>query len=537
MVEISHVQDLLTDVDLRVEIGLVEDLPNDLGFIGIPCLASLEGPRLYDSGHERFLHGVFDAQWCTRQGFEAKAGQVLSILAKPGALNVILFGLGLMELDQDPSGDEIDAWRLGSSCVVRCGEKAGSGAILIPPAALNRLGTLLTQSVVEGASLCTHKFDAFRSAPRVDKIDRLIVAVETKETLQNPSLSNGVSRAILVARAVNFARDLINTPPSTLTPSRFAKLVLDDLSTKDGVRVEAWGKDRIESEKMGGLLGVSRGSHESPVYMYATYDPSDLKSDKLEKVSSDEAKRTAHIVLVGKGITFDSGGLSLKTPEGMTTMKTDMSGAAIVMATLGACADLRLGIRVSALAPITENMPGGGAIKPGDVLKIRNGLTIEVLNTDAEGRLVLADALSHASEMKPEAIVDIATLTGAVRVALGDSIAGLFMNDMGLEKSLMAASSRTSEKLWPLPLPKEYEKHIDSNIADMKNIGEPGQAGAISAALLLQRFVGDVPWAHIDIAGTGRSDKDAGYYSKGATAFGVRLLLEFLESYLQGVAL
>ena len=535
MVEISEVEALPTDVDLRVEVGAVEDLPSDLGFLGIPCLASLEGTKLYDPGYERFLHGKFDAQWCIRQGFEAMSGQVLSILAKPGSPNTILFGLGTIEPNQDPSGEEVDAWRLGSACVVRCGKKVGSGAILIPPVALSRLGVSLSQSVAEGAILSAHQFDAFRSAPRADKIDRLVVALDTKEKLENASLSNGVSRAIFVAKAVNFARDLINTPPSTMTPARFTELLVADLGAKDGVRIEAWDQDRIESERMGCLLGVSRGSHESPTYIHATYDPSDLRRENVENASSSEATGTAHIVLVGKGITFDSGGLSLKTPEGMTTMKTDMSGAAIVMATLGACADLRLGVRVTALAPITENMPGGGAIKPGDVLKARNGMTIEVLNTDAEGRLVLADALSHASEMRPEAIVDIATLTGAVRIALGDSIAGLFVNDMDLKKSLMAASSRTSEKLWPLPLPKEYEKHIESDIADMKNIGEPGQAGAISAALLLQRFVRDIPWAHIDIAGTGRSDRDVGYYSKGGTAFGVRVLLEFIESYLQGV--
>jgi leucyl aminopeptidase len=238
-----------------------------------------------------------------------------------------------------------------------------------------------------------------------------------------------------------------------------------------------------------------------------------------------------HVVLVGKGITFDSGGLSLKTPGGMTTMKTDMSGAAAVLATISACGDLGVGVKVTAIAPVTENMPGGRAIKPGDVLTIRNGRTIEVLNTDAEGRLVLADGLSLAAELHPDAIVDVATLTGAAVVALGNSIAGLFGTDDALSARVRDASDRAGERTWPLPLPDEYAHHIDSEVADMKNMGKNGQAGAIAAALLLARFVGDVPWVHLDIAGPARSDEDSGILTKGGTGFGVRTLLELLTSY------
>jgi leucyl aminopeptidase len=241
--------------------------------------------------------------------------------------------------------------------------------------------------------------------------------------------------------------------------------------------------------------------------------------------------RAPHVVLVGKGITFDSGGLSLKSADGMTTMKTDMSGAAIVLAALGACHDLGVRVRVTAIAPITENMPSGSAIKPGDVLTIRDGKTIEVLNTDAEGRLVLADALVLATELEPDAIVDVATLTGAAAVALGTGIAAIFGNDDDLVNQLRRAGDRAGERLWPLPLPDEYADHIDSDVADMKNVGKPGQAGAIAAALLLARFVGTSHWAHLDIAGTGRSTEASGYLSKGGTAFGVRTLLGLVAEY------
>ena len=215
----------------------------------------------------------------------------------------------------------------------------------------------------------------------------------------------------------------------------------------------------------------------------------------------------------------------------MTTMKTDMSGAAAVIAALSACGDLGVRVRVTAIAPVTENMPGGRATKPGDVLTIRNGNTIEVLNTDAEGRLVLADGLSLAAEMEPDAIVDLATLTGACVVALGTSVAGSVRQRRRLHRRVEAASARAGEPTWPLPMPDEYKKHIDSDVADMKNMGKAGQAGAIAAALLLARFVDGVPWVHLDIAGPARSDENDGVLTKGGTGFGVRTLLELLDGY------
>jgi leucyl aminopeptidase len=240
--------------------------------------------------------------------------------------------------------------------------------------------------------------------------------------------------------------------------------------------------------------------------------------------------RVPHLALVGKGITFDSGGLSLKTATGMETMKTDMGGAAAVMATMDAAAALGARIRLTAFTPLTENMPGGSAIKPGDVLTTRKGKTIEVLNTDAEGRLVLSDGLALAAEAEPDAIVDLATLTGAAVVALGKEIAGLLGNDETLMAEVHAAGERSGEPNWSLPMPDDYRVHIDSEVADMRNIGRPGQAGTISAALLLREFVGQVPWAHLDIAGPARADEASRYLAKGATGFGVRTLVDLIMS-------
>ncbi|MGH9047608.1 MAG: leucyl aminopeptidase family protein, partial [Acidimicrobiales bacterium] len=258
----------------------------------------------------------------------------------------------------------------------------------------------------------------------------------------------------------------------------------------------------------------------------AHYDPPNV---------AESDGRLRHVVLVGKGITFDSGGLSLKTPDGMMTMKTDMSGAATVMGALSACGDCEVPVKVTAIAMVTENMPGPDAVKPGDVFRARNGLTIEVLNTDAEGRLVLADGLSLATELEPDAIIDVATLTGAQVVALGRSIGALFGNDEALMGRLQEVALAVGEPLWPMPLPEEYSDHIDSEVADMKNVGRPGEAGSIAAAMLLSRFVGDVPWAHLDIAGPARSSESSGYLTKGGTGFGVRTLVEYLRTHAPAI--
>jgi len=320
---------------------------------------------------------------------------------------------------------------------------------------------------------------------------------------------------------VGLARDLVNEPPSSLTPERFAHVVTDRFAGVAELTVEVWDEDRIIAERLGGLLGVAAGSVRPPRLVRVDYRPAD---------PYEFAGRVPHLALVGKGITFDSGGLSLKPPGGMETMKTDMGGAAAVLAAVDAIAALGGRTPVTAWAPMTENMPSGSATKPGDVLTTRSGKTIEVLNTDAEGRLILADGLTLAVEAEPDAVIDLATLTGAAIVALGKEIAGLFSNDDELSDAVRAAGTAAGEPSWPLPLPEDYAAHIESEVADMKNMGRPGQAGSISAALLLQEFVGDVPWAHLDIAGPSRTDDNRGYNSKGGSGFGVRTLVALATS-------
>jgi leucyl aminopeptidase len=273
----------------------------------------------------------------------------------------------------------------------------------------------------------------------------------------------------------------------------------------------------IAEEGLGGLSGVAQGSHEPARLIELRYEP--------------PGDAVATVALVGKGITFDSGGLSIKPADAMMTMKTDMSGAAAVLAAMSTLGPLGARVRVLGYLPVTENMPGGGAIKPGDVVRIRNGKRVEVLNTDAEGRLVLADALCLAVEEQPDAIIDVATLTGAQVVALGAKISAVMGNDDGLVGQVQVAAERAGEPVWPLPLPKAYRGDIDSEIADLKNIGQPGKAGALVAGLFLQEFVGDIPWAHLDVAGPARAEADDGYVKRGATGVGVRTLVELITGF------
>jgi len=465
-----------------------------------------------------------------RHGFTAKVGQSMVLRGPPrlpdGA--VVLLGLGPVDTV------DAEAWRRASAALVRAVATDGVAALVLPWPVPGGEAAGVGAAVAEGAILGAYRFDGFRSAPPPRGIEKLAVVAPSSPSASGSwsdglltELAGGIERGRRRAAAVVFARDLINCPPSHLPPRVLADRVAERLSGVSGVQVEIWDHDRIVSERLGGLLGVSRGSAEPPRLVRATYEPSP------QRPPEEPGGRRAHVVLVGKGITFDSGGLSLKTADGMTTMKTDMSGAAVVLAALSACADLEVPVRVTALAAMAENMPGGRALKPGDVLTIRNGSTIEVLNTDAEGRLVLADALSLATEIDPapDAVIDVATLTGAATVALGTGIAALFGNDPQLVDRVRQAGEDAGERLWPMPLPEDYAEHIDSEVADMKNTGRAGQAGAIAAAHLLARFTEGVPWVHLDIAGPARSAEASGYLPRGGTAFGVRTLLSLLEGY------
>ncbi len=303
-----------------------------------------------------------------------------------------------------------------------------------------------------------------------------------------------------------WVKDLINTPAFDRSPEYFIEQVELITSNKD-IKVDVHNKDWLQKNNFGGVLGVSQGSVREPYFLVGQYNPD----------------AEIQIALIGKGVLFDSGGLSLKSPSGMETMKTDMSGAATAWGTINLLAQNNIQVGLTVYTPIVENMPSGSAIRPGDVLTTRNGKTIEVLNTDAEGRLIMADALAYAAEKKPDIICDVATLTGAAVAALGLDVGALFSNDSELESLFMRASEKSLESYHPLPLHMDYKKLIESDIADMKNTGGR-YGGAITAALILEEFIDGNKWIHLDIAGPARSDN-----RKGATGFGVLGLYEFFK--------
>jgi leucyl aminopeptidase len=366
-------------------------------------------------------------------------------------------------------------------------------------------------AVVEGALLSAYQFNKYRSNSKP--------AAEVKSLLMFSSglrLTAGLQRAADVAQAtaagVFLARDLTNEPPSVATARFLGEQAVQHCRGR-GLSVEVWGKKKIEAMKLAGLLAVNRGSQEEPRFIKIHYKPA--------------GKPRKKVALIGKGITFDSGGLSLKPSKAMETMKLDMAGGAAVIAAMSCLPKLGVNVEVTGYVPTTDNLPGHNAQKPGDVIRYLNGKTIEVLNTDAEGRLILADALALAAQERPDYMINLATLTGACMVALGPQVAGLFSNTPVLAEGLLRSAGETGEKLWQLPLVKEYKESIKSSVADMKNVGG-AHGGAIVAALILQEFVGDVPWAHLDIAGPAFAENDNLISPKGGTGFGVRTLLKFL---------
>jgi leucyl aminopeptidase len=505
-----------------VEAGWAGDLPSGLEALGVPVSTHPDGPRLaasVDELPERLaVPTALDPAWCSRHGFSGKVGEtvVLRSTSSPGDPEIVLVGVGDASLLGSDRG--LESVRRASAAFVRQVGRGDTAAFLVPEGDDDQIGRR-AEAVAVAAVLASYRYTDFRTDEDPGQLGTIVVAGGL--AADSAPVAAGTRRGARVAESVSLARDLVNEPPSSLTPRKFAETFVQRFAGVPGLTVEVWDEDRIAQEHMGGLLGVARGSTEPPRFVRIEYRPDD-------PIEIDG--QVPHLALVGKGITFDSGGLSLKTATGMETMKTDMGGAAAVMATMDAAAALGARIRLTAFAPLTENMPGGSAIKPGDVLTTRKGKTIEVLNTDAEGRLVLSDGLTLAVEAEPDAIVDLATLTGAAVVALGKEIAGLLGNDESLMAEVHAAGDRSGEPNWALPMPDDYRAHIESEVADMRNIGRPGQAGTIAAALLLREFVGEVPWAHLDIAGPARSDEASRYLAKGATGFGVRTLVDLIMS-------
>ncbi|HEU5474277.1 MAG TPA: leucyl aminopeptidase [Actinophytocola sp.] len=465
---------------MTIEWRLAVAPPRDADAVALPAYAG-EPP---DLAAPAFLAGC---------GFHAAAGQILQL---PGDPPTVLVGLGPRDgLDQD-------AVRTAAAMLARSVRGYRRLAIRVPAPGWVR-------AVVEAFTLGGYRFTRYKSEPGPAGPARVDLIVESTVDAED-----GLRIGRALAAGVRLARDLVNETGDALTPAGFADRAAV-IARTGGLDCEIWDEHRIAAERLGGLAGVARGSPRPPRLVELTYRPE---------------RPAATVALVGKGVTYDAGGLSLKPTAQLVDMAADMAGAATVLGAMAVLAELRCPVRVRGWLPLTENMLGTDPIRVGDVLRIRDGTTVEVRNADAEGRLILADALVLAAESAPDAIIDVATLTDAAAIALGRRIGAVLGNDPDWVDTVRAAATRAGERLWPLPLPDCYRPQLDSRIADLVNYTTGNRHGtALLAGLFLREFVpGTIPWAHLDIQGTALSDGDAGEWVPGATGFGVRTLAELL---------
>lgn len=445
-------------------------------------------------------------------GFEGKPGEVVKI-PTAGALKsplLILVGLG------DATKLTTEGVRRAAGVASRAVSNAATVALALPAPDADHV-----RAVADGYQLGSYSFTTFKSTPAPDVAGEVVILSDVAK--QKEAVA-ALETSQVVTSAARLTRDWVNTPPGDFTPERFAEAIAATKKDRKAakVTVKVLDEKELEAEGCGGIIGVGRGSANPPRLVKLTYKPRGAK---------------AHLALVGKGITYDSGGLSIKPAASMMTMKCDMAGAASVVAATFAIAELELPIAVTTYAPMAENMVSGTSTRPGDVVTIYGGKTVEVLNTDAEGRLVLADALVKATEDKPHVIVDVATLTGACQIALGDRVAGVLGNDDELVASVKAAGERVGEAHWPLPIPEEMGEKVRSNtkIADLAQHNTERWGGALYAAAFLREFVGEHKWAHLDIAGPAFNEKAAyGYVTPGGTGMSVATLVELADTLSRG---
>jgi len=446
---------------------------------------------------------------------KGKAGEV-AVLYPRGAIparRVLVVGLGkadrfdLEGVRRAAAAGVKRARDLNARHVATIVHGAGFGGLDVAAAA---------QATVEGALLAAYRFDAPRQKEPANEIEALTIVEYDNRRVGAISAAARVAEA--VAAGVALARDLVNMPPNVATPTRLAEAART-IAAAHGLGVTVGDRAWAAERKMGAYLAVAQGAGEPPQFIILEHN-----ADRMDAPT---------VVLVGKGITFDTGGISIKPGERMGEMKSDMGGAAAVLGAMEAIGRLNLPLHVIGITPCTENMPDANAYRPADIITASNGKTIEIISTDAEGRMVLADALVHAAQYKPDAVIDLATLTGACVVALGSGVAaGIFCNDDGLRDRLLRAADATYERLWPLPLYDDYRRTIKSEVADMKNSG--GRFGGVgTSAVFLKEFT-DYPWAHLDIAGVALADKPGDYTPVGGTGFGVRLLVEYLRGLAAG---
>jgi leucyl aminopeptidase len=456
---------------------------------------------------DKKLNGAVAAM--IKQGdIKGKAGEITVIhtLGKLPAARVLVLGFGKKK--------ELTVNKLKGNFAEACRALRGKNVSTIAAVALGTGAngikeTEAVQAMAEGAILGLYTFRQYitKKENGNGEIKALTITGTDKAVMEK-----AIAQAKILATATNYARDMVNEPSNHMTPSDMAEAA-SKIAKDYKLKVEVYDKDWMKTQGMGGLLGVSQGSNQPPRFIVLSYTGGTSKG--------------IDVALVGKGITFDSGGISIKPSENMGDMKGDMAGGASVLAAVMAIAQLKPKVNVTAFVPATENMPSGTAQKPGDIIKILNGKTVEVVNTDAEGRLILADALSYAVKIGAKSIIDVATLTGACQVALGNICTGSFSNNEKLLEKVTAAGKDSGEPSWPMPMFEEYKEIIKSDVADMKNSGIR-YGGAISAAKFLEEFVDKTPWVHLDIAGTSDTDKEKGWQIKGATGVPVRTLVEFV---------
>ncbi|MCS6801011.1 MAG: leucyl aminopeptidase [Chloroflexota bacterium] len=493
-------------MNVRVIVGDITTV--DADSVVVNLFEGVTAPGGATGAMDRALGGVISSL-IANGDLKGKLNEVVIIPGRPdgGARRVAIVGLGkaaefTLDRVRQVSAEAARALRSrGARRIATIVHGAGIGGL--DPGASAR-------ATVEGALLGLYRFRGYRSSDDTPDIEELIIV--EREAARIPAIEAAVARGVILAEAQNLARDLQNEPANRLTPTLLAERARAALEPY-GVEVAVYDVAWMREKGMGALLGVAQGSAEPPCFLELRYRGQDDRPP---------------VGLVGKGITFDSGGISIKPAEGMEWMKTDMSGGAAVIGALQAIARLKLPRSVVGLIPATENMPGGRAQRPGDVVRTMHGKTIEVINTDAEGRLILSDAFAYAQALGLRPVVDVATLTGAMTIALGKVRTGVFANDEATLHTLLAASERSGEKLWAMPLDEEYFDQIKSEIADVKNTGGRA-AGAITAAMLLKMMIEGTPWAHLDIAGTARSETVKGYQVKGGTGVATRTLVHFVE--------
>ena len=449
------------------------------------------------------------------EGFRGKPDQtfVLHTHGRLPAARVVMVGTGPRETA------DAEALRQAAGRAVKAAQRlrARSVALSLPGNPSETLGP-----VAEGASLGAYRFDRYRTEGREERVPLEAVRLLLPNGEVRPrELGEVLNRVLRISEAANFARTLVNEPAGHLTPEALAEEA-SRAAKGHGLEVKVSGPRELKKLRMGMFSAVGQGSENAPRLIEVMYRPRKAAAARAQPIS-----------LVGKAITFDSGGLSLKSAENMADMKTDMAGSAAVLGALQVAAAVAPPFPVLGYLGAAENMPSGTAYRPGDILVSRLGKTVEVTNTDAEGRLVLGDVLAYAAEQKPAALIDLATLTGACVVALGHWVGGLFSSSDALADELLSAAARAGESFWRLPLVELQKETLRSDVADMKNHGDRW-GGAISAAIFLREFVGNVPWAHLDIAGPALAPRERGYLGKGATGIGVRTLAEFLEKRARG---